>query len=95
MFERDALDHMLAELYGGVDIDGVTRFLNDSPVSSDQQVVADAKLSTLTSFINKLNSFVSNSGIINQREVEEKGYQDIGFVNKLATWEGKYRRVHS
>ena len=95
MFERDALDHMLAELYGGVDIDGVTRFLNDSPVSSDPQVVADAKLSTLTSFINKLNNFVSNSGIINQREVEEKGYQDIGFVNKLATWEGKYRRVHS
>jgi hypothetical protein len=35
MFERDAMDHMLAELYGGVDIDAITRFLNDSPVSTD------------------------------------------------------------
>jgi hypothetical protein len=95
MFERDALDHMLAELYGGVDIDGVTRFLNDSPVSTDPQVISDAKLSTLTSFINRLNGYVSNSGTINQRDIEEKGYSDIGFVNKLGTWEGRYRRVHS
>lgn len=95
MFEKDALDHMLAELYGGVDIEGITRFLNDSPVSSDPQIVADARLSTLTSFINKLNGYVSANGVLNQRELEEKGYGDIGFVNKLATWEGKYRRVHS
>lgn len=95
MFERDALDYMLSELYRGVDIDAVTRFLNDSPVSTDQQVIEDAKKSTLTSFINKLNTYVSNNGFINQKAIEEEGYAKIGFVNKLATWQGKYKRISS
>jgi hypothetical protein len=74
MFERDALDYMLSELYGGVDVEAVRRFLNDSPASTDQQVQEDAKKTTLTSFINKLNQYVSKAGVVNQKLVEEEGY---------------------
>jgi len=47
MFERGALDHMLAELYGGVDINAVRRFLSDSPVSNDANVLEGEKKSTI------------------------------------------------
>jgi hypothetical protein len=43
MFERDALDYMLSELYGGVDIEALTRLFMDSPASNDPQVQEDAK----------------------------------------------------
>jgi hypothetical protein len=35
MFERDAFDYMLSELYGGVDVDAIRRFVMDSPASDD------------------------------------------------------------
>jgi hypothetical protein len=86
MFERDALDYMLSELYGGVDIEALTRFFMDSPASNDQQVQEDAKKQTIVSFIDKLGQFVSDNGVVNQDLVENKGYGDIGFVNKLAKY---------
>ena len=93
MFERDALDYMLSELYGGVDIEALTRFFMDSPASDDPQVQEDAKKQTIVSFIDKLNKFVSDGGIVNQELVENKGYGDIGFINKLAKYQGQYRRM--
>ena len=95
MFERGALDYMLSELYGGVDADAVRRFLNDSPVSNDENVLESEKKATLQSFINRINTYVSNDGIINQYAIEQEGYGKIGFVNKLANWQGKYKRMNS
>ena len=86
MFERGALDYMLSELYGGVDADAVRRFLNDSPVSNDRNVLESEKKATLQSFVNKINTYVSDSGVINQYAIEQDGYGKIGFVNKLANW---------
>ena len=95
MFERDAFDYMLSELYGGVDIESVRRFLNDSPVSDDKQVIETEKLTTLQSFIDKINRYVNNQGVLNQDLVENEGYGKIGFVNKLAKWQGRYKRISS
>jgi hypothetical protein len=95
MFERGALDYMLSELYGGVDAEAVRAFLNDSPVSDDQNVLESEKKATLQSFMNKINNYVSESGVINQRVIEEEGYGEMGFVNKLANWQGKYKRMSS
>ena len=95
MFERGALDYMLSELYGGVDADAVRRFLNDSPVSNDRNVLESEKKATLQSFVNKINTYVSDSGVINQYAIEQDGYGKIGFVNKLANWQGKYKRMSS
>jgi hypothetical protein len=45
--------------------------------------------------MNKLNNYVSESGVINQKAIEEEGYGEMGFVNKLANWQGKYKRMSS
>lgn len=95
MFERDALDYMLSELYGGTDAESVTAFLNDSPVSDDRNVIESEKKSTLQSFINRINSYVQDNGTINQDFIEKEGYSKIGFVNKLANWQGRYKRISS
>lgn len=93
MFERDALDYMLSELYGGVDIEALRRFIMDSPASTDPQVIEDAKKSTISAFIDTLDRYVSDGGKINQDLIENKGYGDIGFVNKLANYQGQYKRM--
>lgn len=95
MFERGALDYMLSELYGGVDADAVGRFLSNSPISNDKNVLESEKKATLQSFINKINSYVSDDGRINQSAIEQEGYGKMGFVNKLANWQGKYKRMSS
>ena len=95
MFERGALDYMLSELYGGVDVDAIRRFLNDSPVSDDKNVLESEKKATLQSFMNKINTYVSDTGVINQYSIEQEGYGKIGFVNKLANWQGRYKRMSS
>ena len=95
MLERDAFDYMLSELYGGVDAESVRRFLNDSPVSDDQQVIETEKLTTIQSFIDKINRYVNDRGVLNQDLIENEGYGKIGFVNKLAKWQGRYKRISS
>lgn len=95
MLERDAFDYMLSELYGGVDAESIRRFLNDSPVSNDPQVIETEKLTTLQSFIDKINQYVTDQGVIRQDLIENEGYGKIGFVNKLAKWQGRYKRISS
>ena len=52
-----------------------------------------SKLASVTGFINRLNSFVSNSGIIDQNLLEKHGYMDTGFVISLAKWQGEYNHT--
>lgn len=97
MMERDALDYMLSELYGGVEFNALRRFVNNSPVSNDPKIAESESKSTLQGFINQINRYVSDNGVINQSllEGQNAGYGQIGFVNKLANWQGRYKRTSS
>jgi hypothetical protein len=70
MMERDALDYMLSELYGGVEFDALRRFVNNSPVSNDPKIAESESKSTLQGFINQINRYVSDGGVINQPLLE-------------------------
>ena len=91
IFQKEALDNMLLQEYGGTNSTALNRWLQASPVNEDR--AESAKLASINSFISRLNDFVSDSGIINQKLLEEKGYTDVGFVISLAKWQGDYNHT--
>ena len=79
MFERDALDHMLTERFGGIGADQFSQFISQFGTASIQP------------FLDRIESFTRNG--VPVKENIKQGYEKVGFVIELAKWQGEYNRI--
>ena len=79
IFSKDALNNMLSNKYKGTGVDALERLLTDKDKTS------------ISTFIDRLYSFVDVRGNINE-DILNKAYTDNGFVKELGNQQGIYNR---
>lgn len=79
IFSKDALNNMLSTKYCGTDVEALQRLLTDKGVDG------------ISSFIDRLYSFVKQDGSIDE-ELVNKAYTENGFVKELGNQQGIYNR---
>ena len=82
-FTKDALDYMLEQKYGSIGIEGLNKWFNTNSISS-----------SMSTFLDTLNSYVFPNGKVNTKKVEE-GYVNLSFVKELGVWQGKTNRMRT
>ena len=79
IFSKDALNNMLSTKYCGTDVEALQRLLTDKGVDG------------ISSFIDRLYSFVKQDGSIDE-ELVNNAYTENGFVKELGNQQGIYNR---
>ena len=79
IFSKDALNNMLSTKYCGTDVEALQRLLTDKGVDG------------ISSFIDRLYSFVKQDGSIDE-ELVNNAYTENGFIKELGNQQGIYNR---